>query len=104
MNQTQGIEIRSIEDSLSHAHDATDRAARLASLILDDLNGPSPDACNEALRASGVVNSADYLAGRLEGLCQDIERIRSRIVSGSPKKFAEIGAGQALNTHAGRLG
>lgn len=87
-------EIRSIEDSISHAHDAAYRAAHLTGLILDDLNGIGPTATDNANAAqpSGLVYSADHLAGRLESLCRDLERVRGRLVSNSPKAIAETQA------------
>lgn len=96
MNSDYGVEAtqtRTVEDSISHAHDAAYRAAHLTSLILDDLNGPHPEAANSALNGGvtgGLVNSADFLASRLESLCHDLERVRSRLVSTSPKGIADM--------------
>lgn len=84
---TETPEIRSIEESVSHAHDAAFRAQHLADLILDDLNGVSPAtaAARDGSQPSGLVYSADHLAGRLESLCRDLERVRGRLVSNNPK-------------------
>lgn len=83
----RAVETRSIEDSLSHGHEAICRAERLASLILDDLNGPSPASTEpDGGNYGGVVSSTDRLAGRIDSLCRDLERARSRIISDSPAK------------------
>lgn len=95
---TDSVQTRSVEDSISHAHDAAYRAAHLTCLILDDLNGPSPEAANAALNGGvtgGLVNSADFLASRLESLCHDLERVRSRLVRNDPKSLAGMAQAQA---------
>lgn len=96
---------RSIEDSMTQAHDAAYRATHLVGLILDDLNGSTPETNGGANggQPPGLVNSADYLAGRLESLCSDLERARSRIVSNNPKSIQEA-AFSAQGRAASRLG
>lgn len=92
-NAIHAVETRSIEDSLSHGHDAITRAEHLASLLHSDLNGPMPCGTDDVGGYSGgIVSSADRLAGRLESLCRDLERIRARIVSDSPVKATQYDA------------
>lgn len=94
--QTDAPEIRSIEDSIGQAHDAAYRASHLTSLILDDLNGMPSDSGSAAIASlpQGLVYSADHLAGRLESLCHDLERVRGRLVSNNPKSMAVNNARQ----------
>jgi hypothetical protein len=87
----QAIETRSIEDSLSHGLDAVSRAESLVRLILDDLNGNKPEAANEAAPSLwGLVSTADALAGRIEALVPDLNRVRARLVASKPKGTGEI--------------
>jgi hypothetical protein len=92
----QAIETRSIEDSLSHANDAMNRAQRLASLLMSDLTGGNiAEATANEGPYDGLVGGADRLAGRLEALCSDLERVRVRLISNSPKNVP-----QAFETYA----
>jgi hypothetical protein len=40
----------------------------------------------------GLVGGADRLAGRLEALCSDLERVRVRLISNSPNVTQTIHA------------
>lgn len=106
---TGATRTRSIEDSMTQAHDAAHRASHLVSLILDDLNGASPEVAGlmNAGRPDGIVHSADFLASRLENLCSDLQRARSQIVSNNPKSMqdAALAAQDAAQRNfAGRIG
>ena len=79
---------RSIEDSISHGHDAISRAEQMIDMMLGELNGPEgADNCppKGPYPGGGIVASADILAGRIEGLARELERIRHRLVADSPK-------------------
>lgn len=103
--QTDRPQTRTVEDSISLAHDAAYRAAHLTSLILDDLNGVSPEVAGASLNGGsggGLVASADFLATRVEALCHELERVRSRLVNNAPKGLApQLSQGYVL---AGRAG
>jgi len=86
----QAVETRSIEESLNHGHDAISRAENLLERILSDLNGEplSDQACGPS-PYGGVVSSADRLAGRIENICRDLSRARSKIVPEPAVAMAE---------------
>jgi len=85
-------QMRSIEESFSHAHDAAGRAEHLVGLIIDDLNGNAPGAMGttQPSPSFGLVSSADRLAGRVENLCRELEGIRAKLVSNTPKTVSEF--------------
>lgn len=84
------IETRSVEESLLHARDGISRAEGLVRLILDDLNGSGPETDQAEASVWGLVSTADVLAGRIESLVGDLQRVRSRLVSNSPKSIATL--------------
>lgn len=91
---TTAIETRSIDQSLSAAHQLMGRAEYVLGQLHSEVTGyetGETDPGNPI--ATGLVNGADALAGRLESFVASLERTRARIIAPNV-----VSVGQAMKS------
>jgi hypothetical protein len=84
MTSEPGPRIRSLDESIRHAHDATDRLEAILANLAGDLTGAysvsETDTCRPS-PPSALIYSADTLAGRLESLTRAASEVREYVVA-----------------------
>lgn len=97
MSPTNNVEVRTIEDSIEHAHRLMAEAENTLRQLYSEVTGYGDSANGGAgaapVPSSGLANSADRLASRLQNFVQELERTRARITSPNVQSLKQANYG-----------